>query len=51
VSGLSSPQARLAAFQKIAATNQGIFLGEINDAQFQAWGLTRQQVEQIWKPN
>ncbi len=50
ISGLSSPQTRLAAFQKIATTNQGIFLGEIDEAQFQAWGLTRQQVELICKP-
>lgn len=50
ISGLSTPQARLTAFQKIGAQNRVTDLKEIDDAQFQAWGLTRQQVEQIFKP-
>ena len=50
ISGLSTPQARLTAFQKIGAQNRVTDLKEIDDAQFQAWGLTRQQVEQICKP-
>ena len=50
MSGLSSTAARLAAFQKIGAKKLWIDLEEINDAQFQAWGLTRQQVELIVKP-
>ena len=50
ISGLSSPQTRLDAFQKVAARHQGPLLEKIDDAQFQAWGLTRQQVELICKP-
>ncbi len=50
ISGLSTPQARLAAFQKIGARNRVTDLEEIDDAQFQGWGITRQQVEQIVKP-
>jgi hypothetical protein len=48
ISGLSSPQARLTVFQKIGSEHDVIGLQEINDAQFQAWGLTRQQVESIF---
>lgn len=50
MSGLSSTAARLAAFQKIGTKKWWIDLEEINEAQFQAWGLTRQQVELIVKP-
>ena len=50
ISGLSSPQTRLTVFQKIGSENCVIDLQAVDDAQFQAWGLTRQQVELIFKP-
>jgi hypothetical protein len=50
ISGLSSPQARLDVFRKIAAQKCVPDLRAINDSQFTAWGINRQQVEQLLKP-
>lgn len=48
LSTMSSPQARLEAFQKMKDTNQHIDFSDTNDAKLQSWGVTRAQVEQIF---
>jgi hypothetical protein len=50
ISGLSSPQARLAAFQESSKKISVTMLKYIDDSEFQAWGITRQQVELIVEP-
>lgn len=50
VSGLSSPQARLDAFQKIPPNNGIPDIYKIDDAQLNAWGITRQQMSQSFAP-
>ena len=51
LSGLSSPQARLEVFRKLAANQHVPNLKAIGDAQFQTWGISRAEVEQIFKAN
>jgi hypothetical protein len=47
ISGLSSPQARLAAFQESSKKISVTMLKYIDDSEFQAWGITREQVKSI----
>jgi hypothetical protein len=51
LTGLSSPQARLETLRKLSADNHQPNIGGISDAQFQTWGITRTEVEQIFKAN
>ncbi len=49
LSEMSSPQARLEAFSQIK--NDGTYLSyKILQTQYQAWGITRQQIEAIFPP-
>lgn len=49
ISGLSSPEVRLDVFQKLGGKSNLIDLKKFDDAQFQAWGFTRQQAELAYK--
>jgi hypothetical protein len=46
ISALSSPAARLEAFQAMKSKHRAPKIEKISDAQLQAWGITRQQAEQ-----
>lgn len=48
INALSSPGARLQAFQTMKTTHRQLDFTEISDAQFEAWGITRQQAEQAF---
>ncbi len=48
ITALSSPAARLHAFQTMNASHRRLEVAEISDAQFEAWGITRQQAEQAF---
>jgi len=44
--GLSSPRARLDAFQEISARGRTVDLAKIDEAQYQFWGFTRAQAQE-----
>jgi hypothetical protein len=46
---MSSPQARLEAFEQVKKGG-GDFSEKISEAQYQAWGVTRQQFEAVFSP-
>ena len=48
VSELSTPAARLQAFQAMKSKHRAPDVRKINDAQLAAWGITRQQAEQAF---
>ncbi|RYD19263.1 MAG: hypothetical protein EOP88_19635 [Verrucomicrobiaceae bacterium] len=49
LTGMSSPEARLAALRAMAAkyksVDENVEMGEVTDEQLQAWGITREQAE------
>jgi hypothetical protein len=49
VSSISSPQARLEAFQALKAKGGFLSTEQFTNAQFDKWGITRSEVEQIFK--
>lgn len=51
ISELSSPEARLAAITRMAGRYSNRHVQEFSDAQFAAWGLTRERVEQALPEN